>query len=203
MGHCNFELIPDSLFSVFPPLKYLMYTPTYHSLHHTQFRTNYSLFMPLYDYVYGTVDESSDTLYKASVERAEDSPDVVHLVHLTTPDSIYHLQFGFACFASKPYSSKWYLRFMWPATLLWSRICGRTFVSERNTFNTVKWQSWLVPRHKGQYLLKSQRDAINGMIEGAIKEADKKGVKVLTLGLLNQEEELNGNGRCMWKETLV
>ncbi|KAI6702924.1 hypothetical protein NL676_012060 [Syzygium grande] len=46
MGHCNFELIPKWIFSYFPPLKYLMYTPSFHSLHHTQFRTNYSLIMP-------------------------------------------------------------------------------------------------------------------------------------------------------------
>ena len=28
MGHCNHELIPKWLFPVFPPLKYLMYTPS-------------------------------------------------------------------------------------------------------------------------------------------------------------------------------
>lgn len=28
MGHCNFEYIPKRLFSMFPPLKYFMYTPT-------------------------------------------------------------------------------------------------------------------------------------------------------------------------------
>lgn len=28
MGHCNFELIPKWLFSFFPPLKYMMYTPS-------------------------------------------------------------------------------------------------------------------------------------------------------------------------------
>lgn len=28
MGHCNFELIPKWLFTIFPPLKYLMYTPS-------------------------------------------------------------------------------------------------------------------------------------------------------------------------------
>lgn len=28
LGHCNFELIPKCFFSVFPPLKYLMYTPS-------------------------------------------------------------------------------------------------------------------------------------------------------------------------------
>lgn len=28
LGHCNFELIPKRLFLIFPPLKYLMYTPS-------------------------------------------------------------------------------------------------------------------------------------------------------------------------------
>lgn len=28
LGHCNFELVPKWLFDVFPPLKYLMYTPS-------------------------------------------------------------------------------------------------------------------------------------------------------------------------------
>jgi aldehyde decarbonylase len=28
MGHCNFELVPNWLFKWFPPLKYLMYTPS-------------------------------------------------------------------------------------------------------------------------------------------------------------------------------
>ncbi|XP_074327146.1 very-long-chain aldehyde decarbonylase CER1-like isoform X3 [Apium graveolens] len=32
LGHCNFELIPRKLFTIFPPLKYIMYTPTYVSL---------------------------------------------------------------------------------------------------------------------------------------------------------------------------
>lgn len=28
MGHCNFEMVPNWLFRIFPPLKYLMYTPS-------------------------------------------------------------------------------------------------------------------------------------------------------------------------------
>uniref|UniRef100_A0A6N2MX48 Fatty acid hydroxylase domain-containing protein n=1 Tax=Salix viminalis TaxID=40686 RepID=A0A6N2MX48_SALVM len=117
MGHCNFELIPKWLFTIFPPLKYLMYTPSFHSLHHTQFRTNYSLFMPIYDYIYGTMDTSSDTLYENSLRRPEEAPDVVHLTHLTTPDSIYHLRLGLAHMASTPQKSKWYLWLMWPVTM--------------------------------------------------------------------------------------
>ncbi|KAJ0110641.1 hypothetical protein Patl1_00028 [Pistacia atlantica] len=87
MGHCNFEFIPHSLFSIFPPLKYLMYTPS----------------------------------------------------------------------------------------------------------ATLKLQTWVLPRYILQFL-PWRRESINSLIEDAILEADKRGVQVVTLGLLNQSEELNGNG---------
>ncbi|XP_059440240.1 very-long-chain aldehyde decarbonylase CER1-like [Corylus avellana] len=198
LGHCNYEFIPKWLFSILPPLKYLIYTPSYHSLHHTQFRTNYSLFMPIYDYVYGTMDKSSDTLYEASLKKPEESPDVVHLTHLTTPESIYHLRLGFASLASKPHTSKWYLWLMWPVTLLWSLFLtwsyGRTFVLENITFQKLKWQSWVVPRYNIQYMLQWRKESLNDLIEEAILDAEVRGVKVLSLGLLNQGEELNKTG---------
>ncbi|KAK4476471.1 hypothetical protein RD792_015625 [Penstemon davidsonii] len=198
MGHCNFEHIPKCLFAMFPPLKYIIYTPSYHSLHHTQFRTNYSLFMPFYDYIYGTMDKSTDTLYETSLVRKEDAPDVVHLTHLTTPESIYHLRVGFAHLASQPLKSKWYLWLMWPVTfwsMIMTRIYGRTFTVERNVFKErLKLQTWAIPKYSFQFSMKWQRESINSVIEKAILEAEDKGVKVLSLGLLNQDEELNGNG---------
>ncbi|CAJ1948842.1 unnamed protein product [Sphenostylis stenocarpa] len=194
MGHSNFEVVPKWLFQIFPPLKYLMYTPSFHSLHHTQFRTNYSLFMPFYDYVYGTTDKASDTLYESALKREEETPDVVHLTHLTTPESIYHLRLGFAYLASKPYISKWYLSLMWPMTA-WSMILtwvyGRTFIVEANRFDKLKLQTWAIPKYSLQYFLQSQKVTINRMIEEAILDADRKGIKVLSLGLRNQGEELN------------
>ncbi|KAG5538802.1 hypothetical protein RHGRI_019375 [Rhododendron griersonianum] len=209
MGHCNFELIPKLLFSIFPPLKFLMYTPSYHSLHHTQFRTNYSLFMPIYDYIYSTMDKSTDTLYETSLRRPDESPDVVHLTHLTTPESIYHLRVGFAALASRPYTSKWYLWVMWPWTF-WSMmvtwIYGRTsFVVERNVLGHLKLQTWAIPKYNIQYFMHWQRESINNLIEDAILEADERGTKVLSLGLMNQAslaiypdmitgEELNKSG---------
>ncbi|KAK1364665.1 Protein ECERIFERUM like [Heracleum sosnowskyi] len=198
LGHCNFELIPAKLFSIFPPLKYIMYTPSYHSLHHTQFRTNYSLFMPFYDYMYGTMDKSTDTLYETSLKREEESANVVHLTHLTTPESIYHLRLGFAYLASKPQSSsQWYMWLMWPVTL-WSMIVtwfyGQTFVVQRNIFKTLNLQTWVIPRYTVQYTTPKQRESINCLIEEAIVKAERKGTMVLTLGLLNQGEEMNNNG---------
>ncbi|XP_022146961.1 protein ECERIFERUM 1-like [Momordica charantia] len=197
MGHCNFEFIPTSIFTLFPPLKYLMYTPSFHSLHHTQFRTNYSLFMPFYDYIYGTFDNSSDALYQNSLKREEEIADVVHLTHLTTPESIYHLRLGFATLASRPHSSTWYLWLLSPVTMgsmLLTWIYGRTIVTERNQFEKLKMQTWAIPKYNVQYSLELQTESINSLIEEAIIKADQKGCKVLTLGLLNQGEELNKNG---------
>jgi aldehyde decarbonylase len=130
-----------------------MFEFRFHSLHHTQFRTNYSLFMPIYDFIYGTMDISCDSSYEACVKRGEEVPDVVHLTHLTTPESIYHLQFGFADFASKPYASAWYIWLMWPLTLcsvMLTWISKRTFVVERHRFNNLKLQTWSVPKYKIQ-----------------------------------------------------
>ncbi|KAG8391438.1 hypothetical protein BUALT_Bualt01G0187800 [Buddleja alternifolia] len=190
MGHCNFELIPKSLFSIFPPLKYIMYTPSFHSLHHTQFRTNYSLFMPFYDYIHGTMDKSTDSLHEKSLERPEDQPDVIHLAHLTTPESIFHLEIGFASFASRPQnSSKWYMFLMWPLTFWFMMLkffYGRTFIVERNFFEKLRLQSWAIPRYNIQYSLKWQKQAINDLIEEAILEADARGAK---------GEELNRSGQ--------
>ncbi|GMP42480.1 hypothetical protein CsSME_00012216 [Camellia sinensis var. sinensis] len=121
--------------------------------------------MPIYDHIYDTLDKSTDTLYETSLRRPEESPDAVHLTHLTTPESIYHLRLGFASLASRPQASKWYLWVMWPVTF-WSMM----------------------------YLMQWQRESINSLIEDAIMEAEGSGIRVLSLGLMNQGEELNKNG---------
>ncbi|TYI23758.1 hypothetical protein ES332_A06G186900v1 [Gossypium tomentosum] len=107
MGHCNFELIPNWVFSIFPPLKYLMYTP-----------------------------------------------------------SIYR----------------------------------RTLVVERNRFHQLRLQTWAIPKYGIQYRLKWQKESVNNMIEEAVLEAEEKGASVLSLGLMNQGEELNRYGEVYVKK---
>ncbi|PHT83037.1 Protein CER1-like 2 [Capsicum annuum] len=171
--------------------------------------------MPMYDYIYNTLDKSSDMLYEKSLERQGQLPDVVHLTHLTTPESIYHLRLGISSFASEPYTSKWYFWLMWPVTL-WSMIVtwiyGNTFTVERNLFKNLNLQTWAIPKYRVQYVMQWQRETINNLIEEAIMEADQKGIKVLSLGLLNQasniflffllhpqDEKLNNNGELYIK----
>ncbi|KAK7256287.1 hypothetical protein RIF29_29728 [Crotalaria pallida] len=160
--------------------------------------------MPIYDYIYGTVDKSSDATYETSLKRTKESVDVVHLTHLTTLDSIYQLRLGFASLASKPQTSEWYLPLMWPFTIcsiLMTWINARAFVLESNTFEDLKLQSWIIPRFKIQYCFKGQNIKLNNLIEEAIKEAELNGAKVLNLGLLNQRprwETSPRKGSTMW-----
>jgi len=53
-GHINFEMMPKWFAS--SPLWYFGYTPSYHSIHHTRFKKNFSLFMVWPDVLFGTAD---------------------------------------------------------------------------------------------------------------------------------------------------
>ncbi|KAM1230041.1 hypothetical protein ACFX13_040993 [Malus domestica] len=78
--------------------------------------------------------------------------------------------------------------------MILTRIYGRPFVVERQFFNKLTLQTWVIPSYTTQYYLQLQNGSINSLIEEAIVEAEKRGVKVISLGLLNQGEELNGYG---------
>uniref|UniRef100_A0ACD5V6V6 Uncharacterized protein n=1 Tax=Avena sativa TaxID=4498 RepID=A0ACD5V6V6_AVESA len=200
MGHCNFELVPKWIFQVFPPLKYLMYTPSFHSLHHTKFRTNYSLFMPFYDYIYKTMDNSTDELYERTLEGTEETPDLVHLTHMTTLKSAYHLRVGITSIASRPSDNPvWYMWMIWPMSCLSMVLAwvygSSAFVVESLKLKKLKMQIWSIPRYNFHYGLIWERESINGLIEKGILDADERGVRVLSLGLLNQAKQLNGSGK--------
>uniref|UniRef100_A0A0D9W734 aldehyde oxygenase (deformylating) n=1 Tax=Leersia perrieri TaxID=77586 RepID=A0A0D9W734_9ORYZ len=196
MGHCNFELMPKWMFQNFPPLKYLIYTPSYHSLHHTQFRTNYSLFMPFYDYIYNTMDSLSDELYERSLKGTEETPDLIHLTHMTTLQSTYHLRIGIASISSKPCNdSVWYIWMIWPAawlSMVLAWIFGSSaFVTERLKLKKFHMQIWALPRYNFQYGLSWGKKSINNLIEKAILDADERGVKA---------KQLNGSGQLFTKK---
>ncbi|KAG9440236.1 hypothetical protein H6P81_020401 [Aristolochia fimbriata] len=62
--------------------------------------------------VLARVDRSSDALYEKSLKGEKEIPQVVYLTHSISLDDIYHLRLGLSSFASKPYSTKWYLAWM-------------------------------------------------------------------------------------------
>ena len=134
-------------------MNFVMKNNRYHSLHHTKFRTNYCLFMPLYDYIYGTMDKSTDELYENSLKEKEETPDVVHLTHLTTLQSIYQIPFGFSGMASKPFAPNYYTWLMWPLTygaMMLTWICGSAIALERSKLGKLEMQVWMIPRYSFQ-----------------------------------------------------
>jgi aldehyde decarbonylase len=137
----------------------------FHSLHHTQFRTNYSLFVPFYDYLYGTMDKSSEDLYERTLHGKEEAPDVVHLTHLTTPGSLLHLRLGFASVASWPLVSGSFSAALAlaerPLAVLAS-VFGRTaFRSESNRMGKLSIETWVVPRYSSQVYLQQWPSFLN------------------------------------------
>ncbi|GAB2216274.1 hypothetical protein Droror1_Dr00024044 [Drosera rotundifolia] len=96
-----------------------------------------------------------------------------------------------------PLVSNWYLTAMWPITMvcmILTWIYGKIFAIEVNTFKKLKFQTWCIPRYNMHYSMPWQHEGINHFIKETILEAQDKGIKILSLGLLNQGEELNRNG---------
>jgi len=85
-GHINFEPLPNWWLN--SPLKYVFYSPSFHSVHHTKFKKNYSLFMPYTDLLFGTAvySESKDNapllpVKMPAVSKTGPQRDFVLLVH--------------------------------------------------------------------------------------------------------------------------
>ena len=200
IGHCNFEFMPQWFMNI-PGVKYLIYTPTYHSLHHSKVHVNFCLFMPIYDVAYGTNDPSSDELYRKAIngEAAPNkAPDVVFVAHGTELLSLFHLPFALRSFSSKPFKSVWWLQPFLPLCIPFVallRIFGKPFTADRHRLLHLNTATWVTPAWGFQFFIKSEFNHINRQIERAILQADATGTKVIGLGALNKNEALNGGGQ--------
>lgn len=201
LGHCNVEVIPSALFQTFPFLRYLLYTPTYHSLHHTSMATNFCLFMPLYDALGNTTNSQSWDLHKQISSGAgvngKRAPDFVFLAHVVDVTAALHVPFVLRSFSSQPFKTRLFLFPLWPLTfvvmlLMWAK--SKTFLISFYNLGGRLHQTWAVPRFGFQYFLPFAAEGINNHIEEAILRADRLGVKVISLAALNKNEALNGGG---------
>ncbi|XWS70891.1 hypothetical protein CRYUN_Cryun03dG0088400 [Craigia yunnanensis] len=200
LGHSNVEVVPHEIFNKLPFLRYLLYTSTYYSLHHTEMGTNFCLFMPLFDAMGNTLNSNSWQLHKKICSDSANKgrvPDFVFLAHVVDVTSAMHVPFVFRSFASIPFSTRIFLLPMWPGTFMvmllmwaWSKTFLLTFYNLRGRLH----QTWVVPRFGFQYFLPFATEGINKHIEEAILRADRMGIKVISLAALNKNEALNGGG---------
>ncbi|GJP55360.1 hypothetical protein CLOM_g14329 [Closterium sp. NIES-68] len=198
VGHCNFEFVPVWLLRALPFLKYLVHTPTYHSLHHSEPSSNYCLFMPVYDLLAGTVNPKTDHVHKEARKGPVEHPDFVFLAHGVNLQSFFHQPFLMPYGSTHPFKPTWttfvLLILCLPLyAVLWF-VCP-VIIMDRKTLRRRKLQIWTVPRFGINYFIPFEKNSINRLIESAILDADKQGVKVLALGALNKNESLNGGGK--------
>ncbi|XP_051120715.1 very-long-chain aldehyde decarbonylase CER3 [Andrographis paniculata] len=201
LGHSNVEIIPHRIFELIPFLKYVIYTPTYHSLHHAEMHTNYCLFMPLFDALGNTLNMDSWELHRQNSNNSSGEnarvPDFVFLAHVVDMSSALHAPFVYRSVASLPYYTRIYLLPMLPVSFfamlfMWAK--SKTFLVSFYNLRNRLHQTWVVPRFGFQYFLPFAAQGINRQIEEAILRANKLGVKVISLAALNKNEALNGGG---------
>lgn len=200
LGHSNVEIIPHQLFERIPFLRYILYTPTYHSLHHKEKDTNYCLFMPLFDALGNTLNIKSWEMHKKISQNSGKNgrvPDFVFLAHVVDMSSAMHAPFVLRSTASLPYTTRIHMLPFLPISFLmmlvmWAK--SKTFLISFYNLRDRLHQTWSVPRFGFQYFLPFAAQGINKHIEEAILRADRLGVKVISLAALNKNEALNGGG---------
>eukprot|EP00467_Chlorarachnion_reptans_P007669 CAMPEP_0114523174 /NCGR_PEP_ID=MMETSP0109-20121206/21149_1 /TAXON_ID=29199 /ORGANISM="Chlorarachnion reptans, Strain CCCM449" /LENGTH=812 /DNA_ID=CAMNT_0001704469 /DNA_START=365 /DNA_END=2803 /DNA_ORIENTATION=+ len=208
VGHCNFEFFP-SVFQLFP-LKYLIYTPSFHSLHHSRVHTNYCLFMPIYDKFFGTYCSESEKVYyrvTSSKEKDVPSPDVIFLAHGGPLAQMLQIPFVSKYIGAKKFEMQLWMYPLLPvimAIIPFMEFCIGHFenasayvrreLSVTSTKRSLRAEQWAIARFAYHYVTKSHRASIVKLIEGAVLDADKKGCQVIGLGAFNKAWWINKGG---------
>ncbi|KAK1413152.1 hypothetical protein QVD17_34920 [Tagetes erecta] len=201
MGHSNVEVVPHRVFETLPVLKYVIYTPTYHYIHHKDMKTNFCLFMPIFDVLGNTMNKISWDLHReirSNEGKKAKAPEFVFLAHGVDIMSSMHAPLIFRSLSSLPFTTKLIMFPIWPfaflvVLMMWAK--SRPFLLTFCHLRGKLLQSWVVPRFGFMYFLPFAKDGINNQIEEAILMADRIGVKVLSLAALNKNEALNGGGK--------
>eukprot|EP00250_Pteridium_aquilinum_P008302 c17835_g1_i1 orf=132-2018(+) len=200
MIHSNVEVIPLWPFEWLPFLRYLLITPSYHSLHHMLENVNYCLFVPFYDYLGGTLDPAAFKMHEDLRKNGKEEvvPDSVFVPHGVDLVSALHCGLLGRTFSSNPREgTNWWAQLLTPVLFmgLWVPwVWGKAYMVAQYTLHGVTQQTWSLPLIGFQYFLPNAFVKINKMLEETILEADRKGVKVITLGALNKNEAMNGGG---------
>jgi len=197
-GHCNFECFPR--WTQLGPLKYFVYTSSYHSLHHTKYRWNYCLFCPFLDYLCGTAHPTSDALHQqvSGQTRPERKTEVIFLAHgHDVPSLVTHVPFFSPVLCSRTHETGLLGTLCWPICYVWARIAMLILpatVMQRYRYRGTEAATWCLPVAARFYLDKAKRPGIAKRVEAAVDAAEAAGVKYVGLAALNKAEWLNGGG---------
>nr|GMD30291.1 protein ECERIFERUM 3-like [Ipomoea batatas] len=117
------------------------------------------------------------------------APDFVFLAHIVDIMSALHAPFVFRSFGSIPFTTRLFLLPLWPGVIMAMLIMWlncKTFLSSFYNLRGRVHQTWVIPRFGFHYFLPFAAEAINKKIEEAVLNADRRGVKVISLAALNK-----------------
>eukprot|EP00435_Cladocopium_sp_Y103_P009747 s4487_g2.t1 len=138
IGHCNFEVVPRWLQA--GPLKYFIYTSTYHSLHHSKYKYNYCLFCPIWDHIGGTVHSTTESLHEQVLTQKPRPLDAVFLAHGHGTHSMLS-----PFLATHQHEQRWWMIPLQPLTFLWvlfCRYCLSTACVQRYQYRGTQCATW-------------------------------------------------------------
>lgn len=195
-GHTNLKLRHWLWVSRYSPLKYLFYTPEFHLGHHAYFNANYTLFMPLWDYIFGTAREYRKRDTPMLPAKQQDFVFIGHnggLGHLLTipelcfykvyddykiylPIKLEFLLMHAICLVTRLFSSFYY--------------CSRYCIANEYIGRII-----CLLRTPYDYMTPSRYDDINKEMLALMRRENKRhGTRYFGLGNLNKMKQLNDGG---------
>jgi sterol desaturase/sphingolipid hydroxylase (fatty acid hydroxylase superfamily)/predicted amino acid dehydrogenase len=213
-GHINFEVLPEWFHK--SPLRWVFYSPSFHSVHHTKFKKNYTLFMPWCDILFGTAIYKDEKPQELLPTRSEKKADFVLLVHAGyMPSMLYstkvngHKYFVELANLKHKYEHQGWMYLLYPYLMVLSTYIGYFHKGYHNeeefdfslphsdkpdARKAAVGSTWIVRNLGAHYLIKSYKKTIISRIENAVLEAQEKGIKVVGLGNFNKAEWINHGG---------
>ena len=199
-GHTNIRIRHWIFHHKYSPIKYLFYTPEFHLGHHALFNCNFGLFMPIWDYVFGTAREYQKA---ALPQRPLEQQDFVFIGHngglghlLTIPEiSFYNI---YNSFYRTYFPLEVELALMKCLQLIWRTFSSSYSISRYLAGDKIVGRVMIVIRTPWDYVTESCYAGINKDILTIIRtQYVTRGTKYFGLGNFNKMKQLNDGGRLI------
>jgi Sterol desaturase len=199
-GHMNIRISNPMWIGKWSPLRYLFYTPEFHLGHHAYFRANYGLFMPIWDFLFGTHRDYKKPDPDLLPAQQQDFVFIGHnggLGHLLTcPEfSVYNVYDKYVR-TFLPLQVEFLLVHV---ACLVCRLFLKSYRLSRYCINGKKIGRIIcVLRTPVDYIYPSRYKGVNKEILQLIKDENKKfGTRYFGLGNLNKMKQLNDGGKVI------
>jgi sterol desaturase/sphingolipid hydroxylase (fatty acid hydroxylase superfamily)/predicted amino acid dehydrogenase len=199
LGHINIEIMPKAYIrSVW---RYLLYSPSFHAIHHSRFTKNFALFMPIWDYIFGTLDQKSwEEAFECEQEK-KTKPSTVFLVHGGTTAMAFCMPFFPTTIGLKPFEYPAFLAIFYPiykilipiAAFFWNKV----FVVDNYRYLEILCSTWAIPMFAYSLVpgtVLTDCEKARKYIKEAVLKAEKERIDVVGLGWLTKAEWINRGG---------